>query len=453
MYTLVLFSLALLQGPGFSVPRAPHDPVIVQPGTTEIIYTIPEMERKPEEISSIIRAQTPSYSHTVIDIKKLWELAPTRGRGVKVAVLDTGVDKDHFDLAGQVVLEKDFTNSSSGPRDRQGHGTHCSGIVAAKDNDNGVVGVAPEAKIINGKVLGDNGSGSSSGIARGIQWAADNGADVISLSLGGPSPDPETRAAIQYAVKKGVVVVAAAGNEGPADGTVGYPGAYDEVICVASSNKDGRISSFSSRGRQVDIAAPGEAIVSTYPNDRLATLSGTSMATPFVAGAVAVILSDYDAKGIKRPSVSVLMERLKAVAVDLPPPGEDIASGAGIIVPHKALPEGGGNPSPPIIGVDLEITLNDLTEEARKRILEADPTFRGIVIKRTSAGQTISGDVEDLSFPVGKDFYRVLVKGIWYEVPRSVADLKPELIGQPLVVVLQLNPQGKVIKASFSKKE
>lgn len=448
---LCLVQVQAAQAPAdtHKIPRMPHAPIV---RNKDVDYGIPRGEDKPIELIIGPRAQTPSYSHRVIDVPALWKVCPTRGRGIKVAVLDTGIDGQHFDLAGQVVKEIDFSGSGS-PRDKVGHGTHCSGIIAALDNDTGVVGVAPEAKLYNVKVLGDSGSGSSLNIAKGIRWAVDNGADVISMSLGGPQPDSATREAVQYATSKGVYVIAAAGNEGPSDNTVGYPGRYDECICVASSNEAGNVSNFSSRGTQVDITAPGEQILSTYPNERLATLSGTSMATPFVAGCVAVLIGDCDAKGIKRPTPVALMEQLQKYSVDLPPPGKDVASGAGVIAPAKAVFSGPDNPPPPVPSpvTDLVITLDDFTDSARKRILDADPNFQGLIVKRKS-GDSIVGDVDEIQVPSGADFFRIRVKGLVYEIPYSVSPLKPEWFLQKLTVILEVK-NGKVIKASFSQRE
>lgn len=156
--------------------------------------------------------------------------------------------------------------------------THCCGIIAARDNALGVVGVAPKANLVIGKVLGDSGSGSSQSVAAGVKWAADQGVDIISMSLGSSQPDSSIKSAIQYAVGKGVYVVCAAGNDGPGPNTVDYPGRWPEVIAVASTNQAGQVSNYSSRGPEVDIAAPGEQIVSTYLNGTLAKLSGTCLA-------------------------------------------------------------------------------------------------------------------------------------------------------------------------------
>lgn len=449
MTSFVLALLLLLQPPQLSIPKQPHAPQIERVEFQEIHYQLPAREMNPENIWLASADQKVPWSHTTepISAKKLWEKAPRRGKGIKVAVLDTGIDKEHFDLVGRIVAEKDFTNSRSGTKDVQGHGTHCAGIVGAADNDRGVVGIAPECSFLLGKVLGDSGSGSSRGIALGIRWAVDNGADVISMSLGGGAPDPETRAAIQYAVSKKVYVVAAAGNSGPRDNTTEYPGSYEECICVGSSNSAGKISSFSSRGKALDISAPGEGILSTYPGDKLATLSGTSMATPFVAGCVAAILSEYDNKGFARPTTAEMIVQIQKVAFDLPPTGIDNTSGAGIIVPDAVAVVGQNPPSPPsptpVIG-QVEINLDDLTPAARERVLAADPDFGGIIIKRKTT--TVEGLVEEFSVPTTlPTFFRVKIKGDWYEIPSTVITFKPEWLAKPTTLIITLH-KGTVTK-------
>src|SRR5262249_54153195 len=153
--------------------------------------------------------------------------------------------------------------------------TWCAGCVAAAANGTGMIGVAPESKLLVVKVLGDSGSGSTSGINAGIDWAIAQGADVISMSLGGPSPDAASRAAVGRAVAAGVIVVAAAGNDGPGADTVGYPGGYPEVIACGALDSNLTVASFSSRGPQVYICGPGVNCRSCYPGSRFATMSGT----------------------------------------------------------------------------------------------------------------------------------------------------------------------------------
>lgn len=213
---------------------------------------------------------------------------------VKVAVLDTGMDMNHGDLASKVALTKNFTSSSTSVQDGHGHGTHCCGTVAAVTNNaKGVAGVGFNTSLLVGKVLSDSGSGSLSWVASGVSWAKTNGAKVVSMSLGGPYSSNTLRDAIDSAWAAGVVVVAAAGNSNSS--SMSYPGAYTNSIGVAATDSSDRRASFSNFGTWVDVAAPGVSIYSTYKRatgsttDRYAYMSGTSMACPHVAGLAALV--------------------------------------------------------------------------------------------------------------------------------------------------------------------
>ena len=228
------------------------------------------------------------WPHQLLSVPSVWD--KTQGNGVTVAVLDTGVDPDHPDLRGAISKMADFTGD--GIEDKSGHGTHCAGVIGARLNRVGLVGVAPKCNLIIGKVLGNSGSGTYDWISDGVDWAVDQGADIISMSLGGPGSSPRLFTSIHNALAKGKVVVCAAGNSGSIfSNTIGYPGKFGGVITVAAHDVHGRISGFSSRGGEVDFAGPGEAITSAYSEGRYATLSGTSMATPFVAGICALVMS------------------------------------------------------------------------------------------------------------------------------------------------------------------
>lgn len=229
-----------------------------------------------------------------IDAPEAW--VKSTGNGVKVAVLDTGIDLDHEDISAKVVASQNYSTSTT-LDDKYGHGTHVAGIIAAsKDNTLGVTGVCPDCQIMNVKVLGDNGSGALSAIANGITWAADNGAKVINMSLGSTTSATTLSSAVSYAWKKGVVIVAAAGNNGVKSQF--YPAAYTNVIAVAATDNRDVKASFSNYGSTwVDVAAPGVNIFSTIPNHpyalgtvyNYAYLSGTSMASPAVAGTAALV--------------------------------------------------------------------------------------------------------------------------------------------------------------------
>lgn len=308
-------------------------------------------------------AETQDWGLRLFGIPALWARGKgAKGEGIKVAVLDTGAALDHPDLRDQIDAAVDFTNSRVGPSDVNGHGTHCCGVIAAAENDSGVIGVAPKARLLVGKVLGDNGSGPNSGIARGIKWAVDRGAHIISMSLGSSSPDQQIRAACQYAAGRGVLIVAAAGNEGPYDNTVGYPGGFPECLCVAAIDQAKRIAKFSSRGSQVDVAAPGVDILSSYPPKGYAKLSGTSMATPFVAGVVALILGRQLATGKKVIStIAELKAAIKKTSVDAGNPGFDTAFGWGLINPDSLVAADAPVEPPTAADLVIELDASDFT--------------------------------------------------------------------------------------------
>ena len=238
------------------------------------------------------------------------------GSGIIVAVIDTGVDYNHEDLNGNIWTNTDEIPSNNidddansyvddirgydfigniyteihpdnDPDDDYGHGTHVSGIIAAADNALGIKGVAPLAKIMPIKVLDSSGYGWNSDIATGIYYAVNNGAKIINMSLGSSSPSTTLKNAIDYAVANNVLVVAAAGNSSSYTYS-SYPASYSNVVSVAASDEDGYKAYFSNWGK-VDITAPGDSILSSLPGNKYASWSGTSMASPFVAGAAALI--------------------------------------------------------------------------------------------------------------------------------------------------------------------
>jgi len=266
-------------------------------------------------------AETIDWGLKLLGIPPLWK--DTQGEGIKVAVLDTGIALEHPDLQPAILEARDFTRSPSAAYDAQGHGTHVSGIIAARRNAKGIVGVAPQSKIIAAKVLNDEGTGTSQNIVAGIQWAIESGADILSMSLGSPEPDEKIHQALLIAISKGIFVITAAGNEGPDLDTVGYPAGFPEMVAVGSIDRRKRLSQFSSRGRQVDVVAPGDEITSC----------------PFVSGVVALALAKHRKIGGKTPlrTQQDLIEHLCRTSADAGLARFDPLYGCGIINPAKLM--------------------------------------------------------------------------------------------------------------------
>ena len=216
------------------------------------------------------------------------------GKGVTIAVVDTGIDYNHSEFKGRIGAGYDFIDGDSIAEDANGHGTHIAGTIAAAKDSRGITGVAHNATVMPIRVLDENGTGSLSNLIRGIRWATDNGADVINLSLGGTSYSQDMADAIRHASERGTVVVMAAGNSGGA--SPDYPAAHaiEHGIAVGAVQRDGRLANFSNRAgsRPLDyVTAPGVGIKSTLPGNRSGYFSGTSMAAPHVAGVAALLKS------------------------------------------------------------------------------------------------------------------------------------------------------------------
>jgi thermitase len=221
-----------------------------------------------------------------IQILKLWQIT-TGNRETLVAVLDTGIDQNHEDLSGKVVVEVNFTDSLTSS-DVHGHGTHIAGIIAADSNNGiGIAGIAPESQLMNVKVADDKGRCQALTVAKGIIWAVNNGASVINISIELEQPSPELEDAINYAWSQGTVIVAAAGNEGSQSPV--YPAFYENCIAVTAIKQDDNLAPLSNYGDWVDIAAPGFNIYSTLPDNSYGYKSGTSFATAYVSGIAALL--------------------------------------------------------------------------------------------------------------------------------------------------------------------
>jgi subtilisin family serine protease len=244
------------------------------------------------------------------------------GSGVVVAVIDTGIQLNHPDLSTNVLTGYDFVNNDENATDDNGHGTHVAGIIASTMNGSGNVGTSYSAKLMPVKVLNESGYGYLSDVAKGIYYATDNGAQIINMSLGTSEDSDTLKTAVQYAANKGVLLVAAAGNDSGAP--CAYPAAYSSVVCVVATDQDNKLASFSNIGGE--LAAPGVSNYSTYINSAYATLSGTSMASPHVAGSAALLLSVCT-----DCSTSEVRTLLRESATDLGSVGNDIIFGYGLV--------------------------------------------------------------------------------------------------------------------------
>ena len=259
-----------------------------------------------------------------------------KGTGVNVSILDTGIDYTHPDLAANYRGGHDFVNRDRDPMDDHGHGTHCAGIVAAVANGVGVVGVAPEAHLYAVKVLGRDGSGRVSDLIAGIQWSRDNRMRVISMSLGTNTDHRSLRDACDAAYAAGILLVAAAGNDGHPTGrgnTVDFPAAYGSVIAVAATDRNDVRAPWSSTGRAVELAAPGVGVNSTWLGGGYAIKDGTSMSCPHVSGTAALVMVTYPSWTNRE-----VREQLQRTADDLGRAGMDTWYGHGLVDADEAAP-------------------------------------------------------------------------------------------------------------------
>ncbi|WP_405494739.1 type VII secretion-associated serine protease mycosin [Streptomyces sp. NBC_00096] len=297
---------------------------------------------------------------TALRAEEAW--GTTRGEGITVAVLDTGVDPDHPDLDGQVLEGADLVGMGAGRGDRAWarHGTAMAGIIAGHGHGpnrrKGVLGVAPQARILPVRVIleeGDPGRAKArdskgGALAEGIRWAADHGADVINLSLGDDSSSAHHEAsedeAVQYALAKGAVVVASAGNGGLQGDHASYPAAYPGVIAVTAVDRKGRKAAFSTRNWYATVSAPGVGVVIADPDRSYYEGWGTSAASAFVSGAVALVKAAHP--GLSPAQIKKLLED---TASNSPAGGRDDARGFGLVDPVAALQAADAmSPEPPV---------------------------------------------------------------------------------------------------------
>ena len=310
----------------------------------DVEFAEPNFIRHASVIPDDTRYATQQWGVQRVDCPAAWDVIKASW-SVIVAVIDTGVDYNHPDLIGSVdrINGYNFVAGNTNTMDDNGHGTHVSGIISAMTNNAaGVAGVSWGARILPIKVLDATGSGSTVFISSGIPYAVSKGAKIINMSLGGEDLSLAERFAVDDAYSKGVIIVAASGNggsDGIGDPLVAFPAALDDVIAVGASGKDNKIAEFSNYGSEIDVVAPGIDIWSTVtmtnlgsPIDFLwdssgyASSDGTSMATPFVSGVVALILAKDSTL-----TFSDVYEKITGSATDIPPADRDDFTGYGLI--------------------------------------------------------------------------------------------------------------------------
>ncbi len=282
----------------------------------------------------------PSQGREVIDygVRMLGsplEWPETMGAGIKVGIIDTGIDLNHEDLKGNIKEYINYTSSNKKDvADENGHGTHVAGIVAAKRNNIGVVGVAPQADLYIAKAFNKNGTAEFDSISKSISWMIEKNVDVINMSFSSDSVNAEYQRLISQANLQGITVVCAAGNEGKGkvrdEDTIGYPAKFSETIAVTAVDINKDATDFSSVGKDAEIAAAGKNIYSCYMNNSYATLSGTSMATPLITGAVAILQAKGKIRYKRRLTSEEIRLLLHIYSEDLGDSGRDRIYGYGL---------------------------------------------------------------------------------------------------------------------------
>ena len=264
----------------------------------------------------------------------------TQGEDITIAVLDTGYT-EHVDLKDSVIAGFNFHDDNDTMTDVDSHASFCTGIITANNNDIGIVGVAPKAKVLAIKVLGDEGWGYVDSVARGIEYAIEKKVDIINMSLGSEEPDELTEAAVKKAYAANIPIICASGNSGNI-GALDFPARYPETISVGALNDQNIRAEFSQTGTNLDFMAPGVDILSTVPINQYAVYSGTSFSSPWIAGVVALMLSKHRTKGGTTPinNVEDVREHLKKAAIDMGPEGRDPMTGFGLIDVRKLIKNG-----------------------------------------------------------------------------------------------------------------
>jgi len=332
------------------LPAERKDTAVKQLQQTAGVLSIHQAQKVKNAEVSVSAASIPAisdgyyseqWSLSKAEVQKAWELGAT-GAGVTIAIIDTGVDVNHPDLKNNLVQGYNAITGRTGDtsvQDNNGHGTHVAGIAAAALNGDGVVGVAYQAKIMPIKAMDRSGEGVDYVVADGIVWAVDHGAQIVNLSLGGQTESKILQSAIEYAQENGVLVVAAAGNRdenssGDTGKSITFPASEPGVLAVTATDKSDKVPSFSVTGPEAGLAAPGEEIISDYWQKRsgYATVTGTSMAAPFISGVAALVWGLHPE--LTAQQVKTILEDS---ALDLGTPGRDSNYGYGRVNAYWAV--------------------------------------------------------------------------------------------------------------------
>lgn len=406
--------LAMIRATAALVPEEAMAKLKAQP---QVAYVEPDAPTALAEPLSTSSEQTESWGVGRVGALAL-HAQGNFGQGVKIAVLDTGIDPTHPELTncyrGGINL---VTPELPAPLDDSwnGHGTHVAGILAAAGNGSGVVGVAPAAGLYAVKVVDGSGYGTVSDLVAGLEWVAANRMDIANISLGTSSPSLALEAACRATSQAGTLLVAAAGNTGNTGGAVLYPAAYGEVLAVSATARDDSVIWISATGPQIELAAPGADIRSTVPGGGYAVLTGTSQAAPHVAGVAALLLAaglaDLDGNGIA--DNRDLRLQLQRTAIDLGDPGVDARFGFGLVSTGAAqqiglrlarlkgsLAESCHTVGLPVGNYRIDIGNDSLS---RIQVLVSDSTGDRHDLSRTVAFQPKAPDVASLALTMDAD--------------------------------------------------
>lgn len=290
-----------------------------------------------DSLENLHESQKLGWQIQKFEIPKLW--LQTKGKGVKVAIIDTAADLTHPDLLFKGGFDFVKNNPLNKYRPQIQHATHVAGIIGARDNKKGIVGVAPECELYSLAILEDNGTGSYENLIKALQWCIDNKIDVINMSFGGDSDSQNLYQMIRKVYDAGITMVCAAGNSAWEKGYLDFPAIYNETIAVASIKPDMTLSEFSSIGPNIDVCAPGSDILSCVPGNKYGIMSGTSMAAPFVTGVITLLIAKHRMIGGSTPinNPEDVREHIIKVAKDISYNGRDQLTGYGIISPLESM--------------------------------------------------------------------------------------------------------------------